>query len=266
MRKSGLQPDHSIRDLKAMAATAKAKSRFWGRVDKTDTCWLWDTPTSFVYGQFYVNGVAMAAHRIAKLWESGLPEKNLFCCHLCRNKNCVRPDHTYWGTPKENVADRKRDSTDNKGVRHGNAKITEEDARQIWEEYRTGNMSQRQISERRNISEGIVAGIIKKCTWLHVTKELIEIPKDRKIKSFPRGETHHKTTLPLSQVLAIKRLLALGARQRDIIAAACLPKHQVQRIAQEKTWAHLSVFERKLILSDDEAALCGEGPEKKATT
>lgn len=67
--------------------------RFWAKVDKTDSCWVWKASTS-VHGvaQFRVGRKMVAAHRHA--WEliNGAPPSGLLR-HACGNLGCVRPDH-----------------------------------------------------------------------------------------------------------------------------------------------------------------------------
>lgn len=80
------------------------EERFWLKVDKTQTCWLWTARLDKDgYGQFQRNGDAQRAHRIAYEWEHGPVPAGLQLDHLCRVKNCVRPDHLELVTVQENI-------------------------------------------------------------------------------------------------------------------------------------------------------------------
>lgn len=57
-------------------------------------CWLW---TKFAnragYGQSYMNGRLVYAHRMAwTLYRGPIPE-GMFLDHICRVRSCVNPDH-----------------------------------------------------------------------------------------------------------------------------------------------------------------------------
>jgi hypothetical protein len=78
--------------------------RFWSKVNKTDTCWLWTgCRGSAGYGQLYVAGHVLYAHRIA--WDmvnDPLP-RGLQLDHLCRVRACVNPAHLEPVTRRENI-------------------------------------------------------------------------------------------------------------------------------------------------------------------
>ena len=78
--------------------------RFWASVDKTDECWLWlQVLLASGYGKFYANGRQHLAHRYAyELLVGPIPD-GLQIDHLCRVKNCVRPDHLEPVTPGVNT-------------------------------------------------------------------------------------------------------------------------------------------------------------------
>lgn len=74
------------------------EQRFWEKVDKTETCWLWTgTKTTLVadrgYGLFRVDGRQTTAHRFAYELAKGPIPDGLELDHLCRVRQCVRPSH-----------------------------------------------------------------------------------------------------------------------------------------------------------------------------
>jgi hypothetical protein len=68
--------------------------RFWSKVIKTETCWLWTgagTPKG--YGQFSPHRRHVYAHRYAyELLVGAIPEA-LTIDHLCRVRACCNPEH-----------------------------------------------------------------------------------------------------------------------------------------------------------------------------
>ena len=80
-----------------------AEERFWAKVEKTDTCWLWrGSTTSGGYGHFYFERRTALAHRVSYLWAKGPVPDGLQLDHLCRVRNCVNPDHLEAVTASEN--------------------------------------------------------------------------------------------------------------------------------------------------------------------
>jgi len=80
--------------------------RFWGKVKKTSTCWLWQgAKNEKGYGIVSVNGATMRANRVAYEIAKGATG-NKHVLHTCNNSTCVNPKHLYLGTNDDNVADR----------------------------------------------------------------------------------------------------------------------------------------------------------------
>lgn len=83
--------------------------RFWSKVEKTATCWLW---TAAVDGRGYgVIGLGGKgdglgrAHRVSWEMANGPIPEGAILCHTCDVKRCVRPDHLYAGTKADNARD-----------------------------------------------------------------------------------------------------------------------------------------------------------------
>jgi len=88
----------------------KIQARFWAKVRKTDTCWLWvgGIKSDSGYGSFslscYLKYVTVYAHRFSLISSSGLPQNSRMTVdHLCRTRSCVRPDHLQFVGIRENV-------------------------------------------------------------------------------------------------------------------------------------------------------------------
>jgi hypothetical protein len=82
-------------------------SRFWPKVKKTDSCWLWTAKNNGKYGQVYVHGAGYrGAHRVSwQLHHGEFIPADMDICHHCDTPLCVRPDHLYLGTRKDNMQD-----------------------------------------------------------------------------------------------------------------------------------------------------------------
>ena len=82
------------------------EQRFWQKVDKTDGCWEWTgCKKRHGYGKFFADGKDCFAHRWSYEAHNGPIPPGLFVCHKCDNPRCVRPDHLFVGTAKDNTQD-----------------------------------------------------------------------------------------------------------------------------------------------------------------
>jgi hypothetical protein len=80
--------------------------RFWAKVNKTDTCWLWTASTIRGYGQIGAGGQfgkTLYAHRVAYEMLVGPIPEGLYLDHLCRVTRCVNPKHLEPVTNRENI-------------------------------------------------------------------------------------------------------------------------------------------------------------------
>lgn len=79
------------------------QERFWRRVTKTETCWLWSGVLSNGYGKVRINYVLQYAHRVAYTWLVGPIPEGMTLDHGCRVRNCVNPEHLDPATNADNV-------------------------------------------------------------------------------------------------------------------------------------------------------------------
>jgi hypothetical protein len=86
--------------------TTSFPERFWEKVEKTSSCWIWlGAKNKFNYGEFFYKGKVWKAHRISYLIENGEYDTSLNVAHKCDNPPCVRPDHLFLATQKQNMVD-----------------------------------------------------------------------------------------------------------------------------------------------------------------
>lgn len=82
--------------------------RFWPKTirDENSGCWEWTAHiASNGYGRFGLNGKARDSHRVAWELSFGPIPNGLSVLHVCDNRRCVRPDHLFLGTQRDNMID-----------------------------------------------------------------------------------------------------------------------------------------------------------------
>jgi hypothetical protein len=78
--------------------------RFWAKVAKTDTCWIWTGyENEWGYGVFKVGDRTWRVHRLSFELEYGPIPAGLDIDHLCKVRLCVRPTHLEAVTELDNV-------------------------------------------------------------------------------------------------------------------------------------------------------------------
>lgn len=106
--------------------------RFWDKVNKTDSCWLWiGAKNNKGYPQFRINGQTFYAHRLSYEMEKGEIEKGKYILHRCDTPLCVRPAHLFKGTQKDNMQDCKAKGRGNHGENNYHAKLTRKKVAEI---------------------------------------------------------------------------------------------------------------------------------------
>ena len=165
------------------------EERFWEKVDiKADEeCWEWlgsKDPDGYGYftkeshGMGEQKGKTIMAHRYSlmmKLKNFDLPA-SVLTRHTCDNRSCVNPNHLIEGSAKENSQDMVERNRQTCGQKHYCAKMSEETAKKIIEEYTADKQNGRlygsleRLAERYNLSKQVVYRLVSGQTWKHLNR------------------------------------------------------------------------------------------------
>lgn len=147
--------------------------RFWPKVMRrgANECWLWLGATfQGTYGAVWVNQQhrAVRAHRVAYLLTHGDIPKGRMILHRCGNKQCVNPLHLYAGGAQENAQDAIRLGhwPDNRGERHGAAKLTSAQVRFVRRTHTRGILAA--LSRKWGVSHSLLYMVRAGKRWTRV--------------------------------------------------------------------------------------------------
>jgi len=166
--------------------------RFWPkvRIRGLDECWPWTAgKVASGYGAFYLGSRSdgtrrqLSASRIAWTLAHGPVPLGMLVCHHCDNPDCCNPLHLFLGTPADNIRDAARKGRTAsgerngshthperlaRGERHGLAKLTEAQVREIRARYAAGGVSQSQLAREYGMARTTISSIVRRETWAHV--------------------------------------------------------------------------------------------------
>ncbi len=100
----------NLADIQRTQAQRDWERRFWSKVTKTETCWLWTaSKNSAGYGVLGIGGRSgkmHLAHRLSYELAYGEIPAGKLVDHICRTRNCVNPAHLRPVSKKQNNENR----------------------------------------------------------------------------------------------------------------------------------------------------------------
>ena len=149
--------------------------RFWAKVRKTEGCWDYVGRSGKVrgsslkkgggYGAFLFGGKVVSAHRVSWMLERGQIPAGMNVLHRCDNTRCVRPDHLFLGTQRDNMRDmfKKGRAVRLRGVQHPCSVLTEEQVHEIRAASGRGEGSR--LARKFGMTKSAVYNIRRRRTW-----------------------------------------------------------------------------------------------------
>lgn len=151
----------------------RVERRFWAKVEKTDTCWLWKGARSVAgHGRFRLDGKLESPHRVSLEMALGRRlARSEIVCHRCDVRTCVNPAHLFVGTYVDNMQDASRKDRTCFGEKNKQAKLTTEQVEHALARVRAGD-SQYAVAKALGVHKATIWLIVHGKNWKRVSGAL----------------------------------------------------------------------------------------------
>jgi hypothetical protein len=143
------------------------------RIKENNGCWEWCSKRDRAgYGQLTRERKNLMAHKLSYQIFVGPIKKGLYVCHKCDNPPCIRPDHLFLGTQKQNMKDCIEKGRfkigGNKYSAAANQRLTEKQVKEIRRKYPSGNYTQLELAKFYGVTQTCISDILVFKTWKHL--------------------------------------------------------------------------------------------------
>lgn len=132
-------------------------------------CYIWLGSTARGYGKIRYKAKIMLIHRVVWLLNKGTIPEGLFVLHRCDTPPCVRVDHLFLGTPRDNTQDCMRKGRLRSGLppieQNSIAKLTRVQVQDIRQMYRQGCLTINEIAPIFGVHKETIRKIVRGRTW-----------------------------------------------------------------------------------------------------
>ena len=161
-------------EMRKKRFTRPIEERFWNKVEKTNGCWNWTGALNGGYGTIGIGRSGegnILAHRLSWMLHNEMKDipSEIFVCHTCDNRRCVRIEHLFLGSRQDNQRDMTDKGRSLRGERHNLVCLTESEVleiRRIWNEDKS--MKQKDIAAKFNTTKGNISQIVRGKRWKHI--------------------------------------------------------------------------------------------------
>lgn len=146
----------------------KDLARFHAKIQRSESCHLWAARKDREgYGQFWLNGRQLRAHRLAFELAFGPVPDGKLVMHVCDNPSCVNPAHLRAGSTATNIADRNAKARQARGEKQGHSKLTEVTVRECFARAANGEKL-KDIARYLGVARSAVSMVLTGKNWAHL--------------------------------------------------------------------------------------------------
>lgn len=152
--------------------------RFESFVDRSGDCHIWVGNTKESnYGKMWIGEKIYLASRIAWAIEHGSTPTNMCVLHKCDNPRCVKAEHLFLGTKRQNTEDMVRKGrhgsqthpeTITRGENRPSSKLVDDQVLKIRALYSTCDSNKSFLGRMFKVHPSVVRSIVTRETWRHL--------------------------------------------------------------------------------------------------